>query len=247
MVAVFLSLVTCHLSLCTALKILSRLFSNAGISASGIMFGPSLNARSGLRMRFDEKAVRARRQRGAGQHRRKFALAGRFVAAAAGQLHGMRRVKNHREPEALHDWNRAHVGHEIVVAERRAALGEQDFFAPARRAFSTTCPISAGERNWPFFRFTIWPVSTAASIKSVWRQRNAGICRMSTTSPATAAWVSVWMSVSTGTPIFSRTLASISQAVVQARPAKGFGRRAVGLVEAGLEDVKDAELRRRFS
>ena len=24
--------------------------------------------------------------------------------------------------------NRAHVGHEIVVAERRAALGEQDFF-----------------------------------------------------------------------------------------------------------------------
>ena len=36
--------------------------------------------------------------------------------------------------------------------------------------------------------------------------------------------------------------ASVFKPACEARPAKGFGGGAVGLVEAGLEDVKNAEL-----
>ena len=61
---------------------------SAGLSATrsfrpaGIMFGPSLKARSGLRVGLDEHAVGPRRHRATGQHRREFALAARAVATA---------------------------------------------------------------------------------------------------------------------------------------------------------------------
>ena len=181
-------------------------------------------------------------QRRARQHRRKFALAGRFVAAAAGQLHRMRRVEHHRTAERFHDRNRAHVGHEIVVAERRAAFGEQDFFRARRAAPSPRPgPFPPATGTGLFSGSRSGRSTAAASIKSVWRQRNAGICRMSTTSPAMAACVSVWTSVSTGTPNSARTLPRISRPASSPMPAKRFGGRAVGLVEAGLEDVENAE------
>ena len=40
---------------------------------------------------------------------------------------------------------------------------------------------------------------------------------------------------------FGADLAEHAQAFVKTRPAKGFARRAVGLVEAGFEDVEDAQ------
>ena len=155
----------------------------------------------------------------------------------------MRRVEHHRKAERFHDRNRAHVGHEIVVAERSAALGEREYiFLPASRAFSATRPISCGERNWPFFRFTILPVATAASIKSVWRQRNAGICKMSTPSPASRACASVVNVRQHRHAELRADLGERFQAGFDARPAKRLAGRAVGLVEAGLEDVKNSEL-----
>ena len=62
------------------------------------MLGPSLRAWSGCGMGFDEQTVGAGGQGRPGQHRRKFALARRLVAAAAGQLHGMRGVENTGKP-----------------------------------------------------------------------------------------------------------------------------------------------------
>ena len=35
--------------------------------------------------------------------------------------------------------------------------------AAGRSSFATTLPISAGERNWPFFTFTARPVAAAAT------------------------------------------------------------------------------------
>ena len=40
--------------------------------------------------------------------------------------------------------------------------------------------MSHGARNWPFLTLTTRPVSAAATSRSVWRQRNAGICSTST-------------------------------------------------------------------
>src|SRR5580692_5345081 len=78
---------------------------------------------------------------------------------------------------------------------------------PVERALSTTFCISQGERNCPFLMFTGLPCEQAATMKFVWRQRKAGVCRTSTTAATSSSGVSSCTSVKTGTPIWSRTLA----------------------------------------
>src|SRR5688572_365781 len=68
--------------------------------------------------------------------------------------------------------------------------------------------MSSGARNCPFLRFTARPVRAAATIRSVWRERNAGICNTSATSAAGAACDGSWMSVRIGTAAASATRAS---------------------------------------
>ena len=52
----------------------------------------------------------------------------RRLPVRRGKLHRVRRVEDHRR-ELAHDGQRAHVHHQIVVAERGAALGEKDALA----------------------------------------------------------------------------------------------------------------------
>ena len=58
---------------------------------------------------------------------------------------------------------------------------------PAAFAFFRILAISQGARNWPFFMLTGFPVAATASMRSVWRQRNAGVWSISTTSATGAA------------------------------------------------------------
>jgi hypothetical protein len=44
--------------------------------------------------------------------------------------------------------------------------------------------MSHGARNWPFLMLIALPVAAAASSRSVWRLRKAGICSTSTASAA---------------------------------------------------------------
>ncbi len=74
---------------------------------------------------------------------------------------------------------------------------------------STTFCISQGDRNWPFLMLTGLFCEQAATMKLVCRQRNAGVCSTSTTAATSASGVSSCTSVSTGTPICSRTRARI--------------------------------------
>ena len=53
--------------------------------------------------------------------------------------------------------------------------------APLERHLSTTCLMSPGDRNCAFLTLMGFPVADAASSRSVWRQRKAGICSTSTT------------------------------------------------------------------
>jgi len=81
------------------------------------------------------------------------------------------------------DGERAHVGNQIAVAEGEAALANENIFLfGSFSALSTTFFISPGERNWPFLMFTGRPAEAAAWMKSVWRQRKAGVCSTSTTA-----------------------------------------------------------------
>jgi hypothetical protein len=80
----------------------------------------------------------------------------------------------------------AHVHDQISVSEKRPPLGDTDPVPPFR-AFSTTAAISSGAIHCPFLMLRGRPVAAAARIRSVWRQRKAGICRTSTNSAAAEA------------------------------------------------------------
>ena len=58
--------------------------------------------------------------------------------------------------------------------------------------------------------FTALPVRAAAAIRSVCRERNAGIWSTSTTGAATAACHGSWISVNTGSPVRERISVSTS-------------------------------------
>ena len=113
---------------------------------------------------------------------------------------------------------------------------------PVARAFSTTGAMSQGARNWPFLMFTGLPVLAAATTRSVWRHKKAGICKTSRTSAAGATSLTWCTSESTGSPTSAFTRARISRPVFQPRPPEGSQRSAVGLVVGGLEDEGEGQL-----
>src|SRR5438552_1154163 len=80
----------------------------------------------GIGMGLDEHAGNADGDRRASQDGDEFTLAAGRGAFAAGLLHGMRGVEDHRRAgSARQDRQRAHVRHQRVVAKRCAALGYQ--------------------------------------------------------------------------------------------------------------------------
>ena len=88
----------------------------------------------------------------------------------------------------------------------------------ASRALATTLTMSSGARNWPFFMFTGLPALATARMKSVWRQRKAGVCSTSTTAATAAISSSVCTSVSTGTPSWRFTWARMRKPSAMPRP-----------------------------
>ena len=96
--------------------------------------------------------------------------------------------------------------------------------------------------NCAFLMLTGLPQAATAWMKSVWRARKAGVCSTSTTSATGLICGMSWTSVSTGTPSSSRTLSRIRRPSSMPGPAEALVRRAVGLVEARLEEEQYAEL-----
>jgi hypothetical protein len=85
---------------------------------------------------------------------------------------------------------------------------------------SITFFMSPGARNWPFLMFTGLPLTAHARMKSVWRQRNAGVCRTSTTATAGPISSSSCTSVSTGTPTWRFTSDRMRRPSSSPRPRK---------------------------
>ena len=88
----------------------------------------------------------------------------------------------------------------------------------AALALATTCFMSSGARNWPFLMLTGLPARATASMKSVCRHRNAGVCSTSTTAATAAISSSACTSVSTGTPIWRFTSARMRSPSSMPRP-----------------------------
>ena len=73
---------------------------------------------------FDENAAHAHGNRGARQRLDELRLPAGDRAGAARQLHTVRGIKHYRPPRIAHDLEPAHVHHQVVVAERGSALGD---------------------------------------------------------------------------------------------------------------------------
>ena len=76
-------------------------------------------------MDFDEESIDAGGDGGAGEQRDELGLAAADSVGGGRLLHGVRGVKDDGR-ELAHDGERAEVDDEVVVAEGRAALGEED-------------------------------------------------------------------------------------------------------------------------
>ena len=135
------------------------------------------------------------------QHRSERRVPGGGVARASGPLHRMRRIEDHVISSLAQPGERAHIGDEIVVAKCRAALGKEKHLRAERVQFLGDVAHIPGREELAFLTFTTRPVSAAARMRSVWRQRKAGICRTSMNSAAISASLGEWTSVVTGMPI----------------------------------------------
>src|SRR5262245_42336625 len=71
----------------------------------------------------DEEPVDAGGDAGGGERLDVLREAGGDAISAAGELKAVRHVEDDREPQLAHHRKRAHVDHEVVIAEARAALG----------------------------------------------------------------------------------------------------------------------------
>src|ERR1700691_1368509 len=83
---------------------------------------------SGIVVDFEKESVHARGGSGARERLDEFRLAAAGFSFATGQLHRMGHVEDNRVSEFAHDGKRAHIYHEILIAEGTSALGENDFF-----------------------------------------------------------------------------------------------------------------------
>jgi hypothetical protein len=89
------------------------------------------------------------------------------------------------------------------------------------------------------------PAAATAWMKSVWRQRNAGVCSIDDRG-GLGDFVSACTSVNTGTPICRFDLGKDAQAFLHADAAKRLRRAAIGLVVRRLEDEWNAQSRADF-
>ena len=104
----------------------------------------------------------------------------------ARQLNAVRGVKNHRPSRICHHPQAPHIHDQIVVAERRSALRQHHLSISGGCHFFGGMMDIVRRDKLPLFHIHDSPVRPASSSRSVWRQRNAGIWIMSTTSAARA-------------------------------------------------------------
>lgn len=81
---------------------------------------------------------------------------------------------------------------QIQPQEGRTGQQRQLRHAPAARHLSAELRMTEGAQNWPFLIWMTLPVLAAATSRSVWRHRKAGIWMMSATCVEREAIAAIW-------------------------------------------------------
>ena len=196
----------------------------------------------GVLVGLDEDAGDADGDRGARQHRHEFALAARGAAAAAGLLHRMGGIEDHRRAGPCEDRQRAHVGDERVVAERGAALGDQHIrIAGAGDLGDDVRHVPGGEELALLDVDDLAGVGGGHEEIGLPAQEGRDLQHVDRLGAARAHCSFSCTSVSTGRPSVARISAKIGSASSRPMPRGAAGAGAVRLVERGLVDEPDAD------
>ena len=139
-------------------------------------------------------------------------------ARLVGLLEGVGGIEDDGVAEGLHLWDAAVVDDEVLVAEGGAAFGEHDVGIAGFGHFLGGEAHGLGGEELAFL--DVYGSACAAASRSVWRQRKAGIWRMSTYWAARSASCAVWMSVTVGMPKVRRTFSSTFRAFSSPMPVK---------------------------
>ena len=193
-------------------------------------------------MALEEQPVDAAGDRRAGQIGDHLPIAARAVAQAAGPLDAVGRVEDHRPAGARHDRQAAEVVDQRVIAERRAALGEEDPGATAGLDLGGDVGHVFGRQELPFL-YVDDPAGLGAGDQQVGLpaqecgdlQHVQGLCRP----------FGLGRLVDVGDqrqPERRLDLGQDLEPFVHARSAKGRVGGPVRLVVARLEDQRHAEL-----
>ena len=121
----------------------------------------------GVGVDLHEQGIAAGSDGGARQVGDEFALARRGRARTAGELHAMSGIEDDWHVEGAHDDQGTHVGHQVIVSEGGATLGQQHLIIAHRADFLDDVLVSHGARNCPFLTLTGLPVRAAATTRSV--------------------------------------------------------------------------------
>ncbi len=159
----------------------------------------------------------------------------------AGQLQRVRDVEDHRDAELVQDRERAHVDDQVVVAEGDAALGDEDaVVAHGCRLFDRVPRVLGGEE------LPLLDVDGAAGARR--RQQQVGLAAEEGGDLQHVADLgrggALRRLVDVGEQRQPGLLAHApqhAQPLFEPRPAVALDRAAVGLVEGGLEDERQAE------
>jgi hypothetical protein len=114
----------------------------------------------------------------------------------------MRRVEQHRHTEILHQRDRAHVGDQVVVAEHRPAIGEQDVRGAALPQLVHDVPHVERREKLSLLR-----VHGLAGLRGgdeqvgLPAQERGGSGSDRRLHPRARAWCGSWMSVTSGSPV----------------------------------------------
>ena len=196
-------------------------------------------------MRLDEEAVGPGGEGREGKGGHELALAGALPAARARQLHGVRRVEDRGEAIPGHDRERAHVDHEVLVAEGRAALGLPHLARAAVAELGGHVRHLRRREELPLLHVH-HPAGGGRRQQEIRLPAEEGRDLQHVAHLGDAPHLGGLMDVRQhGKAVVASHEGKEPEALLQAGAAGAGERRAVGLVEGSLED--DIELRMRVA
>jgi len=209
-----------------------------GVGAVGFGFG-------GVVVDLQEDAVNASRNRRARQHGNELRLAAGLSARSRGGLDGVGGVEDDRG-HCAHDGQAAHVDDQVVVAKTGAALGERNAGVAALADFFNCVAHVPGSDELPLF-YVDGAAGLGGGDQQVGLAAEEGrnlengldIAKGVRELGGLLGGVDVGED---GEAVVSGDAAEDARALLQSRPSKAVDRRAVGLVVAGFEDVRNLQI-----